>query len=117
MPAKKFKGKRCEKPPGGKRAGAGRKPKPKKLTLLQEIYENIDKRIPRAFQVIDLALEPCIKKGRKKPDPTEEQLTRGVRIALDLIEKRLPKQTDVPMVPITLVIENPIPGVKARKKR
>ena len=117
MARKGSSGTPCKKPHGWKRVGAGRPPKPKKPTLLQEIYAQIDERIPKAFDVIDLALKPCLKQGRKRPEPTEEQLTRGVRIALELIEKRLPKQLDVPMVPITLIVKNPIPGVRSKRKK
>lgn len=82
----------------------GRPPKPKDPTFLQWIYTQIDKRIEKdVFKVFDNILA----KGKKKGATVKEQ-EMAMRIAQDLLDRRLPKEQSQGM-PRTIIIKNNVP--------
>jgi hypothetical protein len=93
--------------------GRGRPSKPKDRTLLQRVYDEIDKRIDSdIFKFFD----EILKEARKKDAPFRAK-ELGVKICLELLDKRLPKKTELDLdTGLTIIIENPIPGLSVPEK-
>lgn len=94
---------------GGAKRGAGRPPSPKDPTLIQFLYDQIDKRLrDGAFEYLD-----SIIKQAKSPKAPVELKKLAAHLIMEMIDKRLPKPTgDEDTKGVTIIIKNPIPGMK-----
>ena len=92
----------------------GRPPKPKDPTLLQRLYDGIDQRIEKyGFTLADRVFKAGLKKDAKR-----WEIELAARLVSDFMDKRLPRKTEHDLEGgLTIIIENPIPGMKGGTKK
>ena len=83
----------------------GRPPKPKNPTILQLIYEEIDKIIfsGACFNVLQKIIE-----DGSRPHAILKEKELAARYALEVLDRRLPKDQDQGR-PVTIIIKNHVP--------